>query len=115
MALIPTLFSRSALLAGPKHSTSIPFSVVVAVPLSVDEKEGPFVPNPVLGLAVKTLFPPIGKQEKLLVNKCAREHQLLLAFTLQMLYPSLSPITVHLKMKVSPGQVGGAAVNCPAT
>ena len=35
--------------------------------------------------------------------------------TLQVVIPFLSPVTVHLKMKVSPGQVGGAAVNCAAT
>ena len=115
MALIPTLFPGSALLAGPKHSISVPFMEGVAVPLSVDENKVAFVPNPVSGLAVKTLFPPIGRQEKLSVDKCAREHQSLLAFTLQMLDPLLSPVTLHLKVKISPGQVGGAAVNCPAT
>ena len=112
MALIPTLFPGSALLPGPKHSISVPFMEGVAVPLSVDENKVAFVPNPVLDLAMKTFFPPIGQQEKLSVEKCAREHQLLLAFTLQMLYPLLSPVTLHLKVKVSPGQVGGAAVNC---
>ena len=29
--------------------------------------------------------------------------------------PFLSPVTLHLKVKVSPGHVGGAAVNCAAT
>jgi len=32
-----------------------------------------------------------------------------------MVIPVLSPPTVHLKVMVSPGQVGGDAVNCPAT
>ena len=41
--------------------------------------------------------------------------QSLLPPTLQMVIPFLSPVTVHLKVKVSPGQVGGAAVNCPVT
>ena len=32
-----------------------------------------------------------------------------------MVLPLISPVTVQLKVKVSPGQVGGAAVNCPVT
>ena len=117
MALIPTIFPGSSLLAGPKHSTSVPFSAEVAVLLSVDEKEVAVVPgpNPVPGVTVKILFPPIGQQEELPVDKCAREHRLLLPFTIQMLYPILSPVTVQLKVNLSPGQVGGAAVNCAAT
>ena len=47
------LFPGSTLLAGPKHSTSVPFSAGSEVPLSVDVKEGPLVPNPVPYLAVK--------------------------------------------------------------
>ena len=98
------------MLAGPKHSTSVPFSVVFAVPLSVDEKEVAFVPNPVLDLAVKaSLGSQVGE-----VDPCCRTHSLL-PFTLQVVNPFLSPVTVHLKVKVSPGQVGGAAVNCAAT
>ena len=38
---------------GPKHSTSVPFSPGIAVPLNVEVYEGPLVPNPDLGLAVK--------------------------------------------------------------
>ena len=114
MALIPTLFPGSSLVAGPKHSTSVPFSSGVAVPLSVDVKEVALVPNPVPGVAVKALFLPIGPQESLPVDTCAREHQLLLPFTFQMVTPFLSP-TVQVNVKVSPGQVGGAAVKCPAT
>ena len=53
MVLIPTLFHSSVLMAGPKHSTSVPFSSEVAVPLSADEKKGPLVSNPVPGVAVK--------------------------------------------------------------
>ena len=51
--MFPTLFSWSTLLAGPKHSTSVPFSSEVAVALSVDVKEVVLVPNPVPDLAVK--------------------------------------------------------------
>ena len=109
--LPPTLFPGSTLLAGPKHSTSTPFSVAVAVPLNVDMKEGPFVPNPVSDLAVKTLFGPQMEED---VDLCTRLHSLL-PFTLQMVNPLTSPVTVHLKIKVPPGQVGGGPVSCPAT
>ena len=98
------------MLAGPKHSTSTPFSAAVAVPLSVDMKEGPFVPNPNSDLAVKTLF---GLQRED-AGLCTRVHSLLPP-TLQMVYPLMSPVTLHLKVMVPLGQVGGAAVNCPAT
>ena len=98
--------------AGPKHSTWVPFSAGIAVPLNVDEKEGPFVPKPVSDLAMKALLcPQLAEGE---VDLCARTHSLLLS-TLQMVNPFTSPLTVHLKVKVSPGQVGSAAVNCPAT
>ena len=43
---------------------------------------------------------------------CNREHSLLPP-TLQMVTPLMS-LTVHLKVMLSPGQVGVAAVNCPA-
>ena len=103
------MFPWSTLLAGPKHSTSVPFSVEVAVPLSVDEKEGPLVPNPVPDLAMKTLpGPQIDDADDL----CARIHWLLPP-TPQVVTPLMSPVTVHLKVNVSPGQVGGAAVSCP--
>ena len=108
--MLPTLLPGSTLLAGPKHSTSVPFSVGDAVPLSVDEnKVAPIIPNPVLDLAVKaSLGLQVGE-----VDPCCRAHSLL-PFTLQKVNPFLSPLTLHLKVKVSPGQVGGAAVNCPA-
>ena len=92
-----------------KHSTSVPLSVGVAVAVSVDEKEvASITPNPVPVVAVKphaVVGPAV---------LCARIHELLPP-TLQVVIPFLSPLTVHLKVKVSPGQVGGAAVNCPAT
>ena len=91
--------------AGPKHSTSVPFSVGVAVPLRVDEKEVALVPNPVSGVTVN------GPQIVEEVDVCVRGHSPLPS-TLQMVTPFLSPVTLHLKVKISPGQVGGAAVNC---
>ena len=110
--LSPTLFPGSTLLAGPKHSTRVPFRAEVAVPLSVDEKEVALVPNPnpVPGLAMNISLGPQIEEEVVL---CIRIHSLLPP-TLQMVNPFLSP-TVHRKVKVSPGQVGGAAVNCPVT
>ena len=107
--LPPTVFSASLDKAGPKHSTSVPFSARVAVPLSVDEKEGP---NPVPILALKT--PPGPHVDVAPGVLCEKIHSLLPP-TLQIVTPFLSPVTVHLKVKVSPGQVGGAAVNCAAT
>ena len=108
-----TLFPWSTLLAGPKHSTSVPFSAGVAVPLSVDVNEVAVVPGPntVPGLALKALPAPQTVEE---VDLCSRPHSLFPP-TLQMVTPFMSPVTVHLKVKVSPGQVGGAAVNCPVT
>lgn len=44
---------------------------------------------------------------------CERKHSLL-PFILQMVTPFLSPSTVQVNLKLPPGQVGGAAVNCPA-
>ena len=105
----PTLFPGSTLLAGPKHSTSVPFSAEVAVLVSLDEKKGPFVPNPASGKTVKPLQKAMAREAV-----CKRTHSLLPP-TLQMVSPLLSPVTVQLKVNVSPGQVGGAAVNCPAT
>ena len=99
------------MLAGPKHSTSVPFSEGGAVPLSVDVKEGPFVPNPVPDLAVKTSLGPQKDKDDILCTRL----QSLLPFTLQMVIPLLLPVTVHLKVKVSPGQVGGGAMNCADT
>ena len=110
------LFPGSTVLGVPKHSTSVPFSSGVAVPLSVDVKDVPFVPNPLSDLAVKTLpGPQIGEESVL----CIKLHLLLspsvLLVTLQMVSPLMFPVTVHLKVNVSPGHVGGIAVNCPAT
>ena len=103
------MFPWSTLLAGPKHSTSVPFSVGSAVPLSVDVNEVAVVPNPVPDLAMKTLpGPQIDDADDL----CTRIHWLLPP-TLQTVNPLMSPVTVHLKVNVSPGQVGEAAVSCP--
>ena len=99
------------LLAGPKHSTSVPFSVGVAVPFSVDEKKVALVPNPVPKIAMRSSLGPQIMED---VDLCSRIHSLLPP-TLQMVKPLMSPETVHLKEKVSPGQVGGAAVNCAET
>ena len=107
-----TLFPVSTEMSGPKHSTSVPFSVGDAVPLSVDVKEVAFVPNSVSGVAVKAFCGPQIVRE---VEKGERVHWLLPPSTLQMVTPPLSPVTLHLKVKVSSGQVGGGAVNCPAT
>ena len=106
------MFSGSTLLAGPKHSTSVPFSAESAVPLSVDVKEvASFIPNSLPGLAVKASLGPQREEE---VDLCDKAHSLVPP-TLQVVIPPMSPVTAHLKMKVSPRQVGGAAVNCPAT
>ena len=112
--LSPILFSGSTLLGDPLHSTSVPFSAGVAVPLSVDVKEVALVPGPkpVSALAVKTLP---GPQIWGAVELCARAHTLLPFPTFQVVTPLMSPVTVHVKVKVSPGQVGEAAVNCPVT
>ena len=84
---------------------------MAAVPLSVDEKEVAIDrPNPVPGLAVKA---PSCQQRVEEVDLCTRGHVELLLFTLQMVNPFVSPNTVQLKVKRSPGQAG-AVVNCPA-
>ena len=80
--------------------------------LSVDEnKVALVVPNPVQGLALKELPDPQRRGKPLVL--CTRAHSLLPP-TLQMVIPSVFP-TLHVKVKVSPGHVGGAGVNCPAT
>ena len=107
------MFPVSLEKAGPKHSTSVPFSSEVEVPLSVDENKVAFVPNSVPVVAVKRL-PDSPQGPGALAVLCTREHSLLPP-NFQMVIPFLSPVTVHLKVKVSPGQVGGGAVNCPAT
>ena len=107
------MFPGFTLLAGPKHSTSVPFSAGSAVPLSVDVKVGPFVPNPAPGVAVKALP---GPQITIFVTLCTRAHALRLSLsTLQVVTPFSSPVTVQLKVKVPLGQVGEAAANCPST
>ena len=111
MLLCPTLFSVSTELTGPKHSTSVPSSVEVASPLSVDEYSVTFVPNPVPGVALKSLFAPQVAGE---VDICDRIHRLRLPPTLQMVIP-FTLATLHVKVIVPPGQVGGGAVNCPDT
>ena len=112
MELLPTLFPGSREAAGPKHSTSVSSSTGSAVALSVDVK-GPLDPKPLSDIAVKGWLAPLDIQMEVLVDICARVHRLLLPPTLQMVVPL--PLTVHVKVKVSPGQVGGAAVICPVT
>ena len=83
------------------------------MPLRVDVKEGPLVPNPIPDTAVNASFGPHIDVE---VSRCNRGHSRVVpSATLQRVVPLISPVTVHLKVKVSPGQVGRAAVNCPAT
>ena len=107
------MFPGFTLLAGPKHSTSVPFNAGSAVPLSVDVKVGPFVPNPAPGVALKVMPWP---QVTRFVTLCTRTHSLsLLLPTLQVVNPVMSPVTVQVKVKVSSIQVGGAGVHCPAT
>ena len=108
-----TLFPSSTLSSGPKHSTSVPFSVGVAVPLSVDLKKLAVVPgpNPVPSLAVKALPAPQREEE---VDLCSSPHSLF-SPTLQMVNPLMFPVTVHSKVKESPGQVERDAVSCPVT
>ena len=113
--LFPTLFWASVEKAGPKHSTSVPSSERVAVPVSVDVNEVALVPgpNPVPGLAVNSLF---GPHRTLPATICDKGHSKVPpTFTLQMVTPFLLPRTVHLKVKRSPGQVGEAVINCPLT
>ena len=118
--LFPTIFSASWAGVGPKHSNSVPFSAGIAVPLSVDEKDVAFVPNPVPVVTVKSLLFPFPHERSLGVvcgktqSHCAETHSLLAPPTLQMVTPLMSPVTVHLKVKVSLLQVGGAARNCPS-
>ena len=85
------------------------------MPLSVDVKEGPLVPKPVPGLAVKaSLGPQIEEDGDLgdLGDLCIRLHSLLPP-TLQLVTPLLSPKTVQVKVKLASGQMEGAAMNWP--
>ena len=106
------MFPGSTLLSGPKHSNSILSILELAVPLRDEENEGPLVPNPIPDLAVKSLSGPQTEEEE--SDLCRRGHSLF-SPTLQVVIPVLVPSTVHVKEKVSPEHVGGAALNCPAT
>ena len=104
------MFPASLNRAGPKHSTSVSSSSEAAVPLSVDENEVALVPNPVIPLAPKA--PPGPQVAVAPAVLCDRRHSLL-PFTLQIVIPL--PVTVQVKTIVTPGQVGGAAVNSAVT
>ena len=112
MVLFPTMFPATLEKAGPKHSTSVPSSSEVAVPLSVDENEVAFVPNPAPVVAEKTR--PAPHVDVAPAVLCARVHSLVPP-TLQIVTPLEFPVTVQVKLIIPPGQVGGAPVNCPAT
>ena len=88
----------------------MPFSVKPTVPLNVDMKEVALIPNPVPEAAIKGLPDPQGAGACVVL--CVRMHS---SPTLQRVIPFLSPVTLHVKVKVSPGQVGGGAMNCPKT
>ena len=98
--LFPTRFPGFTLLAGPKHSTNVPFSAGFAVPLSVDVKEvaGVSGPNPALELAVKTRPGPQIEDD---IDLCTKTHSLLPP-TLQVVNPLLAPVTLQVKLKVPP-------------
>ena len=80
------------------------------MPLSVDEKEELFVPNPGPAVAVKTFCGP--QWAVLPADACDNVHTLFPP-TLQVVNPVMSPVTLHVKVKVPSEHVGGAAVNCP--
>ena len=105
------MFAVSLENCGPKHSTSVPSSLEVATPLSADENKVALAPNPVPDTAMNGLPDPQARGS--LNVLCGRIHSSL-PFTLHMVIPFIFPM-VHLNMKVSLGQVGGAAMNCPAT
>lgn len=92
------------------HSTSFPSSARVAVPLSDDEKEVSLVFS---NMAVKPI-----QSEVTLVCACNRVQLLLPPHSLQKVTPPAPPAppsTVHPKVMLSQGHLGGGAVNCPAT
>ena len=86
------------MLAGPKHSISVPFSAGYAVPLSVDVKEVAVVPgpNPAPGIALKLSLP---LQVEIKSDRCNKLHSMF-PFSLQVVTPFMSPVTVQLKLKV---------------
>ena len=90
---------------GIKHSTSVPSSTIVTIPLSVDTWERGFYSG-VVDVALKA---PPGPQVSLSSRPTVHS---LLPPTLQMVSLEMTS-TVHMKQKVSLGQVGGGAVNCP--
>ena len=108
MVVSPTLFWEALDKAGPKHSTTIPSSAEVALPLSVDKKEVALgIPNPDTPLAVKALPGP--QLDEAPAVLCGSRHSL--PSTLQVVTPFLSPVTLQVKIIIPPGQVGGAAVS----
>ena len=113
MILFPTLFS--GIVVCSKHSTTMPLSAGSALTLSVDMKKVAVVPgpNPAPGVAVKAVLNcPFGPQLEVAVDECPSKHKLLPPPTLHRVIPLLSPVVLQVKVKVSPGQVGGAAMNC---
>ena len=58
------------MLSGSKQSNSIPSTVELVVPLSVDENEIVVVPNPIPDLAVKSLSGPQTEEKE--VDLCRR-------------------------------------------
>ena len=84
------------------------------MPLRVDVKEVALLagPNPFPVVVMKAVADPQEPVEFAAIL-CSRE-QSLLPPTLQMVAPFTVPTTVQLKVKVSPGQMVGGAVNCPA-
>jgi len=90
-----------------KHSTNVPSSAIVAIPLSVDSRIREFNSG-VVDVALKA---PPGPQVSLSSRPTMHS---LPPPTLQMVSLEMTS-TVHMKQKVSLGQVGGAAINCPPT
>lgn len=104
MVLSPTMVPGKA---GPKHSTNVAFSAGDAVALNVVGKKLVLVFS---NMAVKTL-----QTEVTLVSRCNRIQLVLPPSSLQKVTPLVSPATVHSKVMVSKGQVGGGGMNCPTT
>ena len=104
MVLFPTMFPAFRLGAGPKHSTSVPSSAGIIVPLNVDVQEIAGCENTARPTSIGVTW----------ITICNRVHRSLPLPTFQMVTPVMSPPTVHLKLMVPLGQVGGGAVNCPA-